>query len=187
MLPSIVHLKTSAHVMLLQTSSRSLQLPQISAFSQSRISLLCRFTCHRTRLARSAVFFQRSPSTDVLLSTVSVSATCAMAPFLLVNFRLLITSLRHSDLLALHSFNFNPITHSLLFNPLPLSTLLFNSLLQYIMKQQIGKWKREKHGVKLAEHDPLHEPLQPQTRRRHSLYQFLFERQRALPSETVPT
>ena len=37
----------------------------------------------------------------------------------------------------------------------PVSTLLFNSLLQYIMKPPLtGKWKRHNRGVKLAEHDP---------------------------------
>ena len=34
------------------------------------------------------------------------------------------------------------------------STLLFNSLLQYIMKPLTGKWKRCNHGVRLAEDDP---------------------------------
>ena len=36
----------------------------------------------------------------------------------------------------------------------PLSTLLFNSLLQNIMKPLTGKWKRCDQGVRLAEHDP---------------------------------
>ena len=36
----------------------------------------------------------------------------------------------------------------------PLSTLLFNSLLQHIVKPAEGKWKRDNHGVELAEHDP---------------------------------
>ena len=35
----------------------------------------------------------------------------------------------------------------------PLSTFLFDSLLQYIMKPLTGMWKREHRGVKLAEHE----------------------------------
>ena len=36
----------------------------------------------------------------------------------------------------------------------PLSTLLFKSLLQYLMRPLTGKRKRDNHGVRLAEHDP---------------------------------
>ena len=36
----------------------------------------------------------------------------------------------------------------------PLSTLLSNSLSQYIMKRPTEKWNRGKHGVRLVEHDP---------------------------------
>ena len=36
----------------------------------------------------------------------------------------------------------------------PLSTLFFNSLLQYVMKPIAEKWKKCNHGVRLAEHDP---------------------------------
>ena len=36
----------------------------------------------------------------------------------------------------------------------PLSTLSFNSLLQYTWKPSTGKWKRCNYGVRLAEHDP---------------------------------
>ena len=49
------------------------------------------------------------------------------------------------------------------------STLLSNSLLQYIMKPLTGKWKRCNHGVRLAE-DDRHEPIQPQICR-HSSHQ----------------